>query len=45
MNNIHYMFRQEGDIYYINLLFTAIYTSRNVSYGSYSYIFALDEAV
>jgi len=41
MNNIHNMFRQEGDICYINLLSA----SRNVSYESYSCIVALGEVV
>jgi hypothetical protein len=45
MNNIHNMFRQEGDICYINLLFTAMSASRNVSYESYSCIVALGEVV
>jgi hypothetical protein len=45
MNNIRNMFRQEGYIRCINLLFTAMYTSRNVSYESYSYIVAADICV
>jgi hypothetical protein len=45
MNNIHNMFRQEGCIRCINLLFTAMYTSPNVSYESYSYIVAADICV